>query len=38
MAGEVDITAIIARADAALYRAKKKGRNCVWSDGGHATG
>ncbi|MBI2188609.1 MAG: GGDEF domain-containing protein [Acidobacteria bacterium] len=28
-AGEVDATAILARADAALYRAKSSGRNCV---------
>ena len=32
--GELDVTAIIARADAALYRAKDDGRNCIWSDGG----
>ena len=27
--GEVDVLAVIARADAALYRAKQDGRNCV---------
>lgn len=27
--GEIDPTAVIARADAALYRAKQDGRNCV---------
>lgn len=27
--GEIDATAIIARADAALYRAKANGRNCI---------
>jgi diguanylate cyclase (GGDEF)-like protein len=27
--GEIDATAIIARADAALYRAKADGRNCI---------
>ncbi len=27
--GEIDATAVIARADAALYRAKANGRNCV---------
>jgi diguanylate cyclase (GGDEF)-like protein len=32
--GELDVTAIIARADAALYQAKAAGRNRVWSDGG----
>ena len=32
--GELDVTAIIGRADAALYRAKEGGRNCIWSDGG----
>ena len=29
MPSEVDPTALIARADAALYRAKNQGRNCV---------
>ena len=29
LAAEVDGTALIARADAALYRAKDQGRNCV---------
>lgn len=28
--GEVDPLAIIARADAGLYEAKRQGRNCVW--------
>ncbi|MDA1184372.1 MAG: GGDEF domain-containing protein [Acidobacteria bacterium] len=32
--GELDVTSIIARADAALYRAKADGRNCVSVDGG----
>jgi diguanylate cyclase (GGDEF)-like protein len=30
--GEVEPTAIIARADAALYRAKQDGRNCIRAD------
>lgn len=36
--GELDVTAIIARADAALYQAKAAGRNRVWSDGGQVDG
>ncbi len=28
--GEVDPLAIVARADAGLYEAKRQGRNCVW--------
>jgi diguanylate cyclase (GGDEF)-like protein len=28
--GEIDPLAIIARADAGLYEAKRQGRNCVW--------
>jgi PleD family two-component response regulator len=27
--GETDLLAVIARADAALYRAKQAGRNCL---------